>query len=599
MLTSAGASEVTDVYSPRASSALRTLLGELSIRDELEGPQIYTPDEATLPSNDPPIRVVVAQANDPSYLRLPRRLADMSVDHLQQMDPDLFADILPEQSLRDLFCLTLTFRLATEVLPGLLGFLADGRRRRRRTLLVDTGLSPRQVRVAEEFLGMAPTEGPLECHSTVKDHLLSKVHKEFRRGQPAAADPAETLHELPDDAAILLCGSATELAYLRPATEALTHLVPVVVLAKNDRPDTRKACDDLRQAGAERVLPSGVWTTVRGHRRTLTNVVSATGRLAETDARLQGSERAFWLHNLALLFADVRLVLALEQIVEACQPTIVGGAMDRNIYGVAFGQLRSRADFRVVNFQHGTMMPYGTMDLTPFDRAFVWNDAARDIMLGDGYRDADTIRVVGNPAWDALADLPTDLDSAAAAGLREWKGDARLVLALPQPAKGPFLTRQSLQTFWDLLSEYVLSHHDVKLAVKLRAREQPIPDSAAFRELAAMGRMRVLPSKEFSLAEALSCADVAVSIYSTALADAVAAGIPAVSIDADGILERFPADFGKAVIICRSSREISSAFDRLLTDDNHVSTASITQSFIPQFTRSYAHRLGQELRDVL
>lgn len=505
-----------------------------------------------------------------------RALADDTCERLEALHPGVFTDLLGGRDLGGAFRLALTLRLAVDEIPRLAGFLADPRRRSGRTVLVNFSLHAEQIRRVGELAGATGPESDVVCLSTVTDALLDVLGRDAEHPRPGAGGPP------PAGRALLLCGAERELGYLAPLAELLRD-GGVVVLAKNDRPENLRACRALAAAcggavvGAEPFLalsPTGP------ARRALARAVRS---LRARHAVLGGEQRDFRMACLATLRSLLRTALAVESLVEAAGPALVAGALDRTAYGALLGLYADRG-YATVDFQHGTVLPFSVMDLLAFDLALVWNRRSHAALVRDGYPPSAPVEVVGNPAWDTLRS-PASTDATRA--LAQWKRGAKLVVAFPQPAKGPLLDRATLRRADEWLRDAVGARDDLRLLVKLRAGDDR--GGEAFAALVAADRARVAADHQVSLAEALACADLAVSVYSTALVDALAAGVPAVSIDPAGLVGALGLDFGDALRVCRTAGELRAA----LTGGPLLQP--VGEDVLPRFADPYPERLRAAL----
>lgn len=519
-----------------------------------------------------------------------RALADETAAELQASYPDLFGAFVPEHDLYDAFRLALTLRLAIDEIPRLLGFLAHPGRRVGLTVLVNFSLSEAQVRRVEELAGVqrASELQDVVCLSTATDKLLRVLQHEVT-GDPPSERSSQAADAEPG-CAIVLCGSETERAHLSALVGILRDRGRgVLVLAKNDRPENLRLCTDLATLGGGGVLRAEAFAALPLTDPSRRCAAPAVERLRAQHEAIGGDRRkGFRLTNLATFRSLLRTALAVEALVAAVKPTLVAGALDRTVYGALMSS--PGRGYATVDLQHGTVLPMHVMDLLRFDLTLMWNRRSRMSLISDGYPPSARVKVIGNPNWDALRGRSGD--TPAARDLAEWKGTGTLVVAFPQPAKGPFLSRALLRRVDDWLAAAVAARDDVKLLVKLRPREDRA-GADPFASLASAGRVRTMTAREISLADALSCADLAVSVYSTALADAVAAGVPAVSVDPQGIVAALGFDFRDAVRVCATALDLHSAVADAATGGGHAAT--IDDDFLPRFTDSYPQRLHAAL----
>ncbi len=500
-------------------------------------------------------------------VRLGRHLADQCCDHVEAWVDGGLNAVLPGADLRRVLAARLTLRFVLKDLPPLLGTLSAATGP---TVVLDSGLSDEQLHaVAEAVGGSTSVTG---ASSNLALDLLPPAGRARRRLMRAPGGGGGV---------VLVCGSVTDLPFLLPSLDA-AGARPVTVLLKNGRPEAMRAGAVLGARGAELLPVDGLpgWSATTAGREARARLAAAAGAAAGRDPLLRELDRA------------LDLVCRVESVLRARQPRAVVGALDRSPVGGALAGAPSRADVSVVDVQHGTFLPAGVLDLLAFDVVLAWNARTAERLRADGH--AGGLKVVGNPRWDELAELTVE-PTAAAQRLRSWKGSRRLVLYLPQPAKGPYLTAEVLSRTEGVLAELLRDRSETCLLVKERARASGAGDHGPLSGLAAEDRVRVVADDELELAQALALANVGVSIYSTALADALAAGVPAVAVDVAGVVRDLRLDFFDVVPVCSSAVELGLLLDRAWDAGPPAQAPEV----FPSFPLPYAERLVAALAPVL
>lgn len=521
---------------------------------------------------------------DEQYFALARHLAEDTARRLMRIDRRLFTSWL-RRDLRDAFVVILTLGLAVRVLPDVLSFLGAPRRSHRR-LLVNTGLHAEQLPTIERYLGVAVT-GETHCVCTASNRFLPKLQDEFMR---LSERPTDELEELPRGASVVVCGAETEVARLGALADVLGERGDWILLAKTEAPDNVRACEQLRTSGAAGVISAERFRGLGMHRETTVTALRAMARLRKRYERLDTARAEFALLHLVSLLELVRTAASFEQVVERIAPPLIAGALERSIYGPVALLFQQPGHCAVASFQHGTVLPAKDMDLQPYAALLTWNERSKAAFVKAGFKHTNRASVVGNPEWDALATLD-DQEKQSVASLRAWASGDVVVAAFPQPNKGPFMTSLSERTLYEWLHNLAVRHERLRILVKMRADALAPGFAEVYAQLQESGRVRFVDPSEHTIADVLSVAHVGVSIFSTALNDTIAAGLPAISVDVEGVASAF--DFHDAVRVCRDEDAFDQAVAECVTTT--PGTTSVDSGLLPRFTEPFPRRLGYAL----
>lgn len=519
---------------------------------------------------------------------LARALADQSADRLASRLPDVFDVLVPGASLRPAFVAALTLRLSLKELPGLVAFLsADGSPAAPR-VLVDPLLDAAQLQALRARLAV-PHTGDLVVRGTSDLDVVAAARMALPRRSPwpwrGGSRPAPA-------AGVVLCGAESDVPYASAVVATLGDRGGSTVLAKNDRPETRRAVDTLLRSGAVGATAPEDVARLPWRRSSYRRLAAALQGLQVSADALRGQDAVAARRHLQRLLASARVTLGLEAFLRHTRPTLVVGALDRSPYGPLLAVWARQLGFRTVNVQHGAFMALHVLDLVESDLALTWNRHSAAALHADGF--AGSSVVVGNPHWDGLAaGAAASRTGRAAAALRSWAAGRRLVVVLPQPVRGFLLSPSALERLYRTVLDLALARPDVCVLVKQRARDEEDRASALLAPLMDQGRARTVPAADLRLADALAAADLAVSVYSTALADAVAMGVPAASIDPDGAVRALGLDFAPLVSFCADVADLGRALDDARRPAQDADRASV----MPTFVEPYAARLSTALRE--
>lgn len=449
------------------------------------------------------------------HFGLARSLADATLRRLTSKVPGLF-DALAACSLLPAYTFKLTLQLALRDLPGLCSFLGDWRVQASRPVLVNSPLHDAERAAAIQRLLPGLPIGDLEARWVVDDPLLALP--EGDGGHPPDPPQAE---------AVVFVGSDTEAPQLVALADVLSRRGRVLVQAKQSSTAARRALDLFSgAAGVVTRAPEDLagWPARPAH------VLDWADRVRAAVAGLDERDAGWVALHLASLLPIVRLGAGMRHLVERSGARVVAGALDRTVLGPLL-QAVVPPGVRTVDLQHGSLMPFAVGDLATFDLVLAWSERAAQVLRADGYPEDALVEVVGNPRWDLLRSGR----AACAEPLASWRQGSRVVAIFPQPAKGPFLTRSGAAAMGRWLAAWARARGDVRFLVKTRTGGEGMELGPELARLESDGQLRVVGGGDTaSLGAVLACADVAVSTYSTALADAIAAGVPAVALDPHG-----------------------------------------------------------------
>lgn len=443
-----------------------------------------------------------AAAAIPDYFRLARRAADTMVDRLIAVAPATVHAAVPGIDLERALRLDLTLRYAIKELPGI---VAAMRSASDELVVANAGLPVEALAEVAERVG-----GPARIAVTsTASNAVVDAHRSWLEQAREAPGLQEVTGGVRPGGAAVLVGAGTELAYLRAVTDALGSAGPVLHVAKHDGGDALSTIERLEPTQpvvrAETLAGLGIdddaWTLAS----------------AAIDTLPTGSPDPALMDVIADALALQRLALTLHALIEGADLRVLAGSMDRTTWGA----LAAAAPVRSINVQHGALLPFAIADLLAFDVALTWGPASTRALRADGYAPQHPVVEVGNAAWDAgpVQPCPEDLDA--------WRGDDRVAVVLTQAVKGPLLTAALIEDTYRCIDAAIAASPGWKVLVKLRHGQDGVLERETFRS----DRVRIVSAEDVPLRGALACADVALSIYSTALLDAAAAGVAPVAID--------------------------------------------------------------------
>ena len=508
--------------------------------------------------------------------RLARLFAEAWAQSMERAAPGIFTKLLPGIDLRPAYIVATTLRLGQVNLPRLISYLevAD---RTEPIAIVDLGLDGRQVLRAERRLRRR--------FGRRRVHFLSA---QSTVGLRKAADLIETslserrsLEGVAGSDVLAIVGTHRELPALSPVIDAL-EAGSLAILPKTSSPEAERAAHQLAEREQATLLPVA---------DTLSWDSPLARKAVESLRKVQGEIRQLgplMVTRMLPLLRMVRHSTILAAALGAAQPRVVVGSFDRTPTGALLRHAARTSGCKpaIIDLQHGTLLPFHIVDLMDFDLVLAWNEASRSLLDRESRGKLRSIAVVGNPLWDTLAE-----DNERMPGpLREWASKYSIIAYFPQPPKGAYLTSQTMLRVMRELTEVVTNIPGTALLVRPHERDE----EAAFDPgiVSLHDRVRIVEEKEADLATVLRLARVAVSVYSTALADARAAGVPAVSFDPAGIAPRLGLDFADEVSFCRTQDELAQAIRIALS--SHAPPPS--SRVIPSFDRPYRDRIRGPLQ---
>lgn len=525
-----------------------------------------------------PARVVFvdslpAHVEDPVPVRdlvdIARRLAHRTVERFEHEFPEVLSLPFATTDLKDALRVAVQLRLLTVELIPMLAFLKafDGGER---AIWMSTvhGDDLASVLGCDPPVMTGPEPG--EC--------VARLHRQFRRGDAEGEQRTRSvLEKAPDAAAVIVTGGPGDSVVLRHVAEAVGATRPLIVMGKNSREETVATVREVGAlVGAHTIEASP--DLLRPTKQRTRELAAAWDHAIRRTACSAGAVGC--IRSLSLLAALQRHAAGFERLFREHPPTLVAGSWHRSPLGGVLAAVTSSA--AVVDVQHGTLVPFGVADAMHADMLLAWNDYSVDVLKSEG-GGAAAVAVVGNPLWDALRDLGSRK--------RPRQGSIRVGF-FPQPPKGPMLTRGMLDSVVKMVLELLHERPEIDLVIKERARSTTV--RSAFAELEGTGRMQVVEHQAGSLEAVLGDIDVAASVHSTVLLDALAAGIPAVSIIPGGALQGVEMDVLQVAPVARDVAELSQALDRLV----RAGPPSLPHSVLPRFEQPFSERVAEALQSL-
>lgn len=532
---------------------------------------------------------VGAPGAHPGYIALARRLADDTVERLLAIDGRFFDRWLAKHDLANAYRFVLTLRLAVHVLPGLIRFLStrDGTGN---TVVADTGLCAEQLRMVEQHVGVeVPAAGIV---TTVHPRLVQKLKVLLTTGDPARVGAAHRVEDLSAAAGIIVCGAGSEVERLGALASLLRRRGGTIVLAKSDADGTVQAAEAVARAGAGTVVTAGSFASLRPD--DLDRLGNAMTKLEAAIAPVRVEEREFALTHLDGVLKLGRAGAAWERLAKMVRPRIVAGAFDRSAYGPICSRFGAERPYRLVDFQHGILRPMGVLDVVDFDLLLSMNECAAEVIRLEAGTRRHRIAVVGDPALERRRRPRRRPPRRGTAGeLVRWKGGSALLVVFPKPVRGALLSSASVHALHAWVRDAVAADERLKVLIKRRFLTVPPEEEKLFDDLIAAGRARTASAEDVSVADALAAADASVSIISTTLLESLAAGVPAISVDPDGITSLFA--MGHDLLVCRSSAELRRAIESVLATRGRPASAP---DLVPRLRGSYRRRLRRVLAEA-
>ncbi len=357
--------------------------------------------------------------------------------------------------------------------------------------------------------------------------------------------------------------------------ESLSEISPVVILDN--------------QSYSSPALAKALAADIRERQHALASLASA-------------EDRAFLCNQFQKLFPILDKLLTCDALFQATRPAIVLGALESNIYSVLCSQLREVYGFRLLNFQHGMKPPTRTLHLARFNAYFVWNELTRNVLEADQYPNLEGVYIIGNPDADKLRTIVAQVDTGHYRQLLGWKGNSQLIVAYTQPNKG-LMTAAIKRDFIAALLKYCLDvnpHCKLLVAMHPAETQADIPPDlqASIQQLGT--RCHVTLPGGLSLPESLKLADLAVSVYSTTLMEALYIGKPALALDFSHTIRRQELGYDQVLPVVTMPEAVVEALDAQLSQPGAETNQTMDKAlrgnfFIPHFEKPYQQRLSDVL----
>ena len=450
-----------------------------------------------------------------------RRAADASCDRLLEISPSLFVTIAPGCDLAGAYRAWLTYRyLQTEVVR--LAALSQRRDLVETSVLVVQTAVPAPI-LTELLLGAGRPQDAPDVR-TISGLPAPELAILLAASSKWLADDISASNDTKDRAGVaFVAGTPAEVDWMCEAV-ALAKPPASTIIIKKKREDLVAA---VKKNKAKHQLTSASWRGL-GHRclkeRDHARLLGAMRSLFEALALDENEPlrpHGVWVLN---FLAHAVSVVGLDY---HFKPRLVVGSLEKSPIGLVLSALGPAMGIRTFTVQHGNIAPQGMLDLVRFDRFGVWDESARRTILADGYPDDAVIRLVGRPPSVKSGDAVSD----QADHLREWMGGRRAVVLFLQPLKPPHVSMAALVALLDHALEIVRSSNRHVLLVKPHPRNSAEEIRIWRTRVGSDATVSFLNAERSTMNIALELCDVALSLNSTALSDAAAAGRRAVAFE--------------------------------------------------------------------
>ena len=329
--------------------------------------------------------------------------------------------------------------------------------------------------------------------------------------------------------------------------------------------------------------------------------------LNRVDSIPSPSDRALILNLLDPLWVSIKNTLSFEVLMQGYRPKLVLGCSEYTMFSHIQTVLQPKYSFKTLNVQHGNMDPPYTLDTVSFDSFFVWNEQTRHIVEQDGFQPMENVHIVGNPQWEALAnDCKNTKPSPLYQDLLTWKGADSVIGAFAQYLDVNH-SEADRNTYLGTLLHYVKNNPNVKLLIKPHPSEKAMAGIQRYIESYNLGkRVRLLSPTALSLWETIKIIDIATSVFSTTLIDALSLKKPVVALDFYHLLEEVHVDIHDLAWVAHSAEETYEIFTDLLADspiEKHLNRfddhRDAWNELFPNFSQPYTYRIESQLAVLL
>lgn len=381
---------------------------------------------------------------------------------------------------------------------------------------------------------------------------------------------------------LAVVGGASEWPAVMAAIAALPPGLGVVLLGKTDRAPPPEALALLR-GRPHVVAPLGHAIQGLASRPAIGLAQAAlTECFLSGPSGIQEGDAAVMAGLGVHALGAAKWALGMTGLVDWYRPRVVMGAFEKTIHGPVLSDLRRTRGIRVVNLQHGVIARSGALAHMRFDAFLSWGPLFARACLADGYQPADSLRIVGNPAWEGA---PGTVAPTATIGV------------LPQvPGKG-YIGAAMMRRFHEALAGYARTRPQVRLLIKPHPADPTDPAShcAGIEALRAAGRLEILPPEGEAVRQVQGRISLAVTIYSTAALDCMAAGIPCVSFDPGRVLDHMEAQVEHLLPRATTDADLAAMLDAMLAAPQPPERADV----FPTFAEPYSERIGAVIRGLL
>ena len=536
-----------------------------------------------------------------------RAMADAVLDYINGLLPNLLVCPQLQMSFLPMCRYQLQHQLVNHEIPGLYhwfrhyGEVIATRKPSKRPLYINHTTVP--TAYIKAFITQCDLPEPTQAIVHQSPNTPGEIRKRIKgllKGKALApVSPSET------HGAMAIIASQHYLHVLTPILHSLsqTHALTLVLTDPSIVIDSA-LLDRLRLNNSVTVLqndikPSdGDWRAAKSFLNQMLNRI---------DSISNPNDRALILNLLDPLWVSIKNTLSIETLIQAYQPRLVLGCSEYTMFSHIQTVLQPKYGFKTLNVQHGNMDPPYTLDTVTFDSFFVWNEQTRHIVEQDGYHPMDSVHIVGNPQWESLAnDYQHTKPSPLYQDLLTWKGADSLIGAFAQYLDVNH-SEADRNAYLGALLLYVKNNPNVKLLIKPHPSEKAMASMQRYIDSHNLGkRVRLLSPNALSLWETLKIIDIATSVFSTTLIDALSLKKPVVALDFYHLLEEVHVDIHDLAWVAHSADEAHEIFTDLLADspiEKHLTRfddhQEAWQELFPTFNQPYTYRLERQLALLL
>lgn len=476
-------------------------------------------------SKDIPFDLFPLATDMGKLLDLIREVADETIEDIKELDPYFFTRIFPGLNLENAYKQQLILNFLTVEIPLICKVINNCQNDRGNMTIFDSKIFPSTLK---KFIKKAFPKADIRIDFLKIDgrRLIKKQMRllDFFRFLSIVLDQFQRkILNVPIKQRGIICMMGTK--------DDILHIGSFLKFLKRKDDDSIYVISKFKKIGLKKFFKKTIECSdsydLPFHLMTMTGYGQIKKNIKEAVSHAIKKDSIFLYNNLIEFFGIIQKAVFIQSLIERYSPRAVLGFFEASSWATVLTAFKDKSGFQLINIQHGFIANLRTQDLLDFDAYAVWNKDVYKTITQGGYKKPENIFVTGNPEWIKFKESQSQSEDADQYVLKKWLGSDKLIVLYTQPESFLISSASTRSEIIKYLAEYISSKSGVKLLIKKHARDHYAVD----QEVLQSADIRCSSHDKDLFYQSLKLADVAVSLYSTAIMDIHIFGKPTISYD--------------------------------------------------------------------